>query len=148
MYGLSRFSSPFTGAGYSTYGGLDSLFDRVFGEDGGNSRSFRPQSVLPLSIWQDEDRLYVEADLPGVEEKDLDITVESGVMTIKAQRTALEGRAYLHNGRSFGRAERAVTLPSDVDSSQVEAKLSNGVLHITLPKLAESRPRKIAVKSS
>jgi len=148
MHALSRFSSPFSNVSGSTYRGLDSLFDRVFGEDGTNARTFWPQSAPPLSIWEDENNLYLEADLPGVEEKDLEITVHSGVMTIKAQRSDAEGRAYLYNGRTFGRAERVVTLPSDVDSSQVEATLHNGILHISLPKLPEARPRNIAVKTS
>ncbi len=148
MQGLSRFSSPYTQAACSSFDSVNSLFDRVFGEDGGALRKVWPQSVLPLSVWQDENSIYLEADLPGVAEKDLEITVHSGVLSIKAQRSDEEGRAYLYNGRAFGRAERAVTLPSDVDSAQVEAKLSNGVLHISLPKLPEARPRKIALKTS
>jgi HSP20 family protein len=148
MQGLSRFRTPYSQVGCSSFDGLSSLFERVFGEDGGELRKVWPQSVLPLSVWQDENSIYLEADLPGVAEKDLEITVDSGVLSIKAQRSDEEGRAYLYNGRAFGRTERAVTLPSDVDSAQVEAKLSNGILHISLPKLPEARPRKIALKTS
>jgi HSP20 family protein len=145
MNALSRFSTPFSNASYSTFSGLDSLFDRVFGEDG---QTVARQYVLPLSIWQDENNVYLEADLPGVAEKDLDITVHNGVLSVKAQRTDAEGRTYLYNGRAFGSVERAVTLPSDVDSTKVEAKLTSGILQISLPKSPEARPRKIGVKTS
>ncbi len=148
MNTVSRVRSPFQNLASSRYSGLDSLFDRVFGEDGGNLRNVWSENALPLSIWQDENSLHFEADLPGVEEKDLEITIHNDVMTLKAQRKVEEGRTYLYNGRTFGSAERVVTLPADVDSSQVEANLQNGVLRISLPKLPQARPRKIAVKTS
>jgi HSP20 family protein len=130
------------------YSRFDSLFDQFFGTNGEGLRPAWGSDSLPWSIWQDENHIYVEAELPGVSEKDLEITVHKGVLTIKGERSAEEGRVYLYNGRSFGRFERAVTLPENVDSDQVEATLTNGVLRVVLPKHPEARPKKITLKGS
>ena len=103
---------------------------------------------LPLSLWQDDTSIFLEAELPGVAEKDVDITVHDGVLTIKAERQDDEGRDYLHKGRAFGRFEQAISLPDLVDPEKVEASLSNGLLRIVLPKVPQAQPRKIALKSS
>jgi HSP20 family protein len=127
---------------------VDSWFDRVFGEDG---ESFRPASAaanFAVSVWGEENHLHVEAELPGVLEKDVEITVHDGVLNIRAERRPEEGREYLYNGRSFGRFERSIVLPEAVDAENVQALLSNGVLRIDLPTHIAARPRKITLKTS
>jgi HSP20 family protein len=99
-------------------------------------------------MWADENNVHIEAELPGVEEKDLEITVHGDVLSIKAERRPAEGRNYLYNGRIFGRFERAVALTEAVDTDQIEATLNNGVLYLSLPKKAEARTKKITVKTS
>ncbi|WP_168221771.1 Hsp20/alpha crystallin family protein [Aquisphaera giovannonii] len=101
-----------------------------------------------MSLWADEEDLYIEVDTPGVEEKDVELTVHGDVLTIKAGRAEPEGRKYLFNGRAFGRFERTLRLPEAVDSEKVDATLSGGVLRLTLPRKAEARPRKITLKGS
>jgi HSP20 family protein len=86
--------------------------------------------------------------LPGVRDKDLEVTVHNRVLTVKAQRREEESRRYAFNGRAFGTLERAVDLPDSVDSDQVEAKLANGILSVTLPKHPDARPTRIVVKRS
>jgi HSP20 family protein len=103
---------------------------------------------MPLSMWADENHVYIEAELPGVDEKDLEITVHGDVLSIKAERRPTEGRNYQYNSRVFGRYERAVALTEAVDTDQIEATLANGVLHLSLPKKAEARTKKITVKTS
>jgi HSP20 family protein len=136
--------SPFNGR---TLGREDSWFDRLFGEDGDG---FRPLSTanFAVSVWGDENHLHVEAELPGVLDKDVEITVHDGVLTIRADRRPEEGRAYLYNSRSFGRFERSIVLPEAVDADKVEALMSNGVLRVDLPKHEAARPRKIALKTA
>jgi HSP20 family protein len=137
--------SPFAGTPFSR---LDSLFDRFFGEgDDFFGRQGWTWSHMPLAMWADKDNLYVEAELPGVLENDLEITVHD-VLSIKAERREPEGRRYVYNGRIFGRFEWAVALPEAVDIDQIGATLTNGVLHLTLPKKAEARTKKITVKTS
>jgi len=125
---------------------LDSFFDRVFGDDG----SFLGQvwSGAPLAMWEDDDHIGIEAELPGVAEKDLDITVHNGMLFIRGERKPEEGRRYLYNGRSYGRFERVISLPEAVDTDGVQAALKDGVLSIDLPKSPEAKPKKISLKTS
>jgi len=125
---------------------LDSLFEGFFGDDGGSLG--QAWSGAPLAMWEDEDRICIEAELPGVAEADLDITVHNGMLFIKGERKPEEGRRYLYNGRTYGRFERVVTLPEAVTTDDVQATLKDGVLRIELPKSAEAKPKKIALKTT
>jgi HSP20 family protein len=145
---LRRSGAPFSPLATSAFGGIDSLFDRFFGDEFELSRPRSGWGFAPVSLWQDDNNIYVEADLPGVTEKDLEITVHNRVLTIKAERRDEESRNYDFNGRTFGVIERAVVLPDSVDAEHVEAKLASGILAVTLPKDAEARPKKIAVKTA
>ncbi len=125
---------------------FDTVFDRFFGGDGG---SLAPVgTALPFSIAEDEDHYYIEADLPGVGEADLEITVHKDLLQLKAERKAEEGRKVLYNGREFGKVERVLKLPDTVSSENMEAVLANGVLKITLSKSVEAKPRKISVRQA
>jgi len=123
---------------------LDSLFDRVFGEDGMHTPT-RP--ALPLSLWEDDDNLYVEAELPGLSDGDVDVTIHRGVLTIRCERKAAEERRALYDDRAYGRFERTIKLPELVDSENVQAKMKDGLLSLALPKRPESKPRKIQVQA-
>jgi HSP20 family protein len=140
-----RSSHPFPSL--SSLNRLDSLFDRLLSGEGESQRAGFVWRPLPLSVWQDDKTVFLEAELPGVAEKDVDITVHEGVLTIKAERQDTEGREYLHKGRSFGRFEQAITLPEQVDSEKVAASLTDGVLRIELPKVPQAQPRKIALRT-
>ncbi len=124
---------------------LDSLFDRVFGDDG----AFLGQawSGMPLAMWQDDDHFYVEVELPGVSDQDVEITVHHGTLSIRGERKPAEGRRYLYNGRSYGRFERVITLPEAVRCDDVRATLKDGILSLTLPKSPEAKPRKITLQA-
>jgi len=124
---------------------IDSLFDRVFGDDG----AFLGQawSGMPLAMWQDDDHFYVEVELPGVSDQDLDITVHNGMLSIRGERKPEEGRRYLYNGRSYGRFERVITLPEAVQTDDVQATLKDGILSLTLPKSPEAKPKKITLQA-
>src|SRR3954452_11028007 len=125
---------------------LDSLFDRVFGDDGGFTG--QAWAGAPVAMWEDDDHISIEAELPGVAEKDLDITVHHGMLFTRGERKPEEGRRYLYNGRSYGRFERVITLPEAVNTDEAEATPTDGVLCINLPKSPEARPKKIALKTS
>ncbi len=127
---------------------LDSLFDRLLSSDADPAPAGPVTRPLPLSLWQDDTSVFLEAELPGVEEKDVEITVHEGVLTIKAEKRDQDGRNYLHKGRFFGTFEHAIGLPDQVDSEKVEASLTTGVLRIVLPKVARALPRKVALKTS
>ena len=127
---------------------LEGLFDGLFDD---SVFGFSPRvegSALPISLWQDEDHIYVEADLPGMSEQDVEVTVHKGVLYIRGERKVEEGRRYLYDGRTWGRFERAITLPDEVNTAEVQAELSQGVLRLALPKSPETKPRKITLKTS
>jgi len=96
-------------------------------------------------MWEDDDRVSIEAELPGMADKDVDISVHDGILFIRGERRPEEGRRYLYNGLTYGRFERMITLPKNVDAQQAQATLKDGVLRIDLPKSPEAKPRKIAV---
>jgi len=127
---------------------LDTFFDRVFGDDGAFFGQAQTWAGVPVAMWEDVDHVYIEADLPGVAEKALDLTVHNGMLFIRGERKPEEGRQYLYNGRSHGRFERVITLPDAVSTDDVQARLADGVLAVTLPKSPEAKPRKIALTTS
>jgi HSP20 family protein len=138
--------SPFASSAFNR---LDSLFDRFFNELGEPmARAAGSFSHMPVAIWSDENSLYIEAEVPGVTEKDVEVTVHGDVLSVKAVRSEPEGRKYAYNGRVFGRFERALALPEAVDTDHIEATVVNGVLCLTLPKRADARPKKISVKGA
>ncbi len=101
-----------------------------------------------LNVWEDEHAVYAEADLPGIDPAQLEVTVTGGnQLTVQGERTApkFEGASWLRQERPFGKFVRAVTLPTLVDADKVEAKYEAGVLRLTLPKHEAAKPRKITV---
>ena len=125
---------------------LDWRFEHVFGDDG----VFIGQawSGVPVAMWEDDDHVCIEAELPGVADKDVDITVHNGMLFIRGERKPEEGRRYLHNSRSYGRFERVISLPAAVKTDDVQATLRDGVLRIELPKSPEAKPKRITLKTN
>ena len=127
---------------------FDSLMSRFFGgrEEGGGG-GFAPYCV---DVREDADHIYVEAELPGFKKDDVDITLENQTLTITAQRGSEQkkqgdkGELLLHE-RRYNRFQRSFTLPPTVDEQSVNAKLSDGILTVTLNKREETKPRKIQV---
>jgi len=127
---------------------FDRLFDRFFDDDVVRGRFQADRGGVPTAVWQDENHVHVEAELPGVTEQDVEVVVHNGVLFIRGERKVEEGRHYLYNGRTWGRFERVIALPDEVDAGNVQADLSNGVLRLALPKTTESKPKKILLKTS
>ncbi len=121
---------------------VDTLFDRFFTPDS----SVRAWPTVPVAMWDDEDHVYIEAELPGVTEQDVEITAHNGMLYIRGEARMPEGRNYLYNGRHFGRFERVFALPATVDPNNVNARLADGLLYIELNKSAEAKPKRIAVQ--
>lgn len=124
------------------------LMDRMLGgrDFFGDGGAFAPYGV---DVREDADHLYVEAELPGFTKDEIDITLENATLSIVAQRkeTPAEDQKgdWLLRERRYTRYSRSFNLPPTVDEKTVDAKLTDGVLKITLNKREESKPRKIAV---
>jgi len=103
----------------------------------------------PLNVWEDSGNLYVEAELPGMEQEDLEIFVVGHQLTVKGERRepVSEQGTWYRRERGYGKFSRTVELPSEIDADRVSAAFKLGVLTITLPKLPEVQPRRIEVCS-
>src|SRR5690349_5404230 len=129
---------------------FDSMLNRWLGgrEMTGQQHGFAPYGV---DVREDSDHIYVDAELPGFSKDDVDITLENSTLTIAAERKTEQNNQnkqsgeYLLNERRYTRFLRSFTLPPTVNESSVKANLDNGVLHITLDKREETKPRKIKV---
>ena len=124
--------------------------NQLFGRYGVANGRNRLLGGPALNVWEDENTVYVETDLPGVPADKLDVSVTEGnQLTIQGERPAPEvANAVWHRQeRGFGTFTRAVTLPTLVNADKVEAKFEHGVLKLTLPKAEAAKPRKIAVKA-
>lgn len=107
-------------------------------------------SIPFVNVWEDEQSVFVTADLPGIDIDKLDISVvEGNQLTISGERpvTEMANAVWLRQERAAGSFARMLTLPTLVDADRVEATYEDGVLHIALPKAEAAKPRKIAVKS-
>ena len=104
--------------------------------------------VPPVNVYEDEHNIIVTAELPGIEEKDLNITVENNVLTITGERkmeTEVKKENFQRVERRYGRFTRSFTLPPTVDPENVNAEFNNGVLKLTLQKREEAKPKQIKI---
>ena len=124
------------------------MLGRLFGP--GQSDGGQRLAPYAVDVREDADHFYVEAELPGFNKEDVDITLENQMLTIAAERKSEKqeknpkGELLLHE-RRYNRFLRSFTLPPTVDEQSVNAKLDNGVLTITLNKREETKPRRIQV---
>lgn len=106
---------------------------------------------IALNIWTSEDGAIVTAEMPGVKAEALDLSVVGDSLVLRGRRDAeipeTEKGEWHRRERATGEFVRTVQLPFKVESAQVEAKLERGLLTVTLPRAAEEKPRKIALKS-
>jgi len=103
-----------------------------------------------LNLWEDNDALVLEAELPGLELQDLEIFVTGhNQLTLKGERKppTVEKATAHRQERAFGKFTRTVTLLFAVDEDHIEARFENGILHVRLPKHEAAKPRKITVKA-
>lgn len=123
--------------------------DQVVGQALHTATSSAVAGSFPVDILEQDEQLYVVADLPGYTKDQIDICVEDGVLTVEAKRTPNETsdqvKTHLRE-RRHTQVSRRFRLPKVYDTQQVDASLADGVLTLTLPKREESKPRKIEVK--
>jgi HSP20 family protein len=108
-------------------------------------------SWIPAAdIREENDRFVIHADVPGVDPKAIDVTLENGMLTIKGERsneTNTESNGYRYVERTQGSFMRRFSVPNTVDTAKVQAKALNGVLQIIVPKAEAAQPRRITVSS-
>ncbi|MCH8473856.1 MAG: Hsp20/alpha crystallin family protein [Opitutales bacterium] len=123
------------------------LFDEMFERFDPNFQS----EVFPaLNISTNDEVMTVTAELPGLAAEDFEISVEGDTLTLKGERKAPEPKdedTWHRKERRYGKFTRIVELPYSVDTEKVEARLQNGLLHLTLPRAEAEKPRRIAIKN-
>lgn len=122
--------------------------DRLFFDfERGNDE---PAAGPTLSVEDRGSALFLRAELPGMSEKDLELTVTGSSLTLKGERKveAPAGHTTHRSERSSYRFARTFELGTKIDSEKVQAALANGVLTVTLPKAADAQPKQIQVKGS
>jgi len=138
LYTSSRSSSPF-----------DDAFNRTFWRAAANTNAAPVSQWRPAVDIRETDSAYlIETEVPGVDPKSIDVTLDKGVLTLKGERVARsddEAGAVRRNERAFGTFERRFTLPDTADVDTIEAHAAHGVLSLTIAKKGDSQPRKISV---
>jgi len=108
-------------------------------------------AIMPaFDISEADDHFVVRADLPGIDAKNIDISLSGNILTIKGEKKderTEENESYYCSERQFGSFSRAFTLPSDVKEDGIEATYKDGVLQVKIPKTATARQKKIEVKT-
>ncbi len=102
----------------------------------------------PVDIYETEQELVVKADLPDLNEKDLDIRVENNMLTVRGERkfeNNISEDNYLRVERAYGAFTRSFSLPNTVNTDAIQAEYRNGVLTVRMPKREESKPKQIKV---
>ena len=129
---------------------VNRLVSQVVGTAAGRE-SVRGNWAPPVDVTETADAIELDVELPGFAAGQVDVSLENAVLSIRGERVAPEeqdGVTVHRIERAYGEFERTFQVPNTVDPSAVEARFSNGVLHITLPKREETKPRsiKVAVK--
>ena len=109
----------------------------------------RTPKFMPLDLYKVDDHYMLVADLPGADPGSIDVSVDNGVLTLSAQRSAPsdEGVQWLASERFSGTYRRQVTLGDSIDSAGISARYDNGVLTVTIPVAEKAKPRRIEVES-
>jgi HSP20 family protein len=131
--------------------GLHREIDRLFSEFAqGIGSSGGEANIIPnIEISETGNAVEITAEMPGLERKDVEISIEDDALTIRGEKKVEEGQEdknVQHSERTYGVFMRVLQLPPGIDPSSVQATMSNGVLKIMIPKPAKSEPKKIEVK--
>ncbi len=145
---LGRFDEPFS----SLQRSMNRLFEETFKDLPVSTADVSATLVPSVDVKETDKAVEIQAELPGVDEKDVQVTYKDGVLTIKGEKKAEKEETkggYHLSERSYGSFFRSLTI-DDVDADKIEASFAKGVLKVTLPKApaAESKTKTIAIKTS
>ncbi|UCH10201.1 MAG: Hsp20/alpha crystallin family protein [Fidelibacterota bacterium] len=135
----------------SLYDDMNSLFNQVWSRPFFGDVAVRRNWAPAFDIRETKDQITFEAELPGLSKKDIDISLQDGVLTVSGEREArevTENEALHCSELRYGKFVRSFSLPAGVDEDKVEAKYNNGILTIALNKTVAEEPerKKIAIK--
>lgn len=122
---------------------FDTFFNDLLGNWG-----VRNSSIPSVDVYEDEKAYYLEAELPGYTQDEVNVHVEKHVLHISSEKVneKKENKKFLVRERGYVKFDRSFTLPEGINESGIEAEFSNGILKVTLPKTPVEQPKKIEVK--
>lgn len=123
---------------------MDRLLDTLFEREEGPASIWAPE----IDVSENSEEFVVKADIPGISEKDLSVTLSGDNLIIKGERKEEKeekGKHFHRVERRYGSFQRSIPIPVAVDPDKIKAEYSNGVLEIHLPKTAEAKPKEIKI---
>lgn len=126
---------------------LDRMTEQMLGMPSGSRRSPR---FMPMDLFRSGDHYVLLADLPGIDPGSVDVSIDNGTLTIRAERSARadDGVEWIASERFTGSFMRQLSLGDGLDTGAIEATYENGVLTVTIPVAERARPRRIEVQSA
>ncbi len=122
----------------------DSLFPVGRGEESLGLSAWNPS----VDIYEDDDSIVIKAEIPGVDRDNVQVDLKGRVLTLKGERkndSEVKEDRFYRREMSYGRFERAFTLPAEVDADKIKADFKDGVLKVQVPKPEEQKPKQITV---
>jgi HSP20 family protein len=130
---------------------MNRLFRESYSSEGPEEALTTTNFAPPVDIYEDEHHITLKLEVPGIDEKDIDVRIEGNALTVHGERKAEKEEKeenFRRIERQYGSFTRSFTLPSSVDLAQVSAHYDKGVLKINLAKKAEAKPKQIKVNVS
>ncbi len=124
---------------------INRLFDSISGRETGDEGSFMPA----VDIYAEGNNLIIEAEIPGIDKKDIDLKVEDNTLTIRGKKEFKKeekGTNYYRAERSYGSFTRSFMIPDNIDKEKIQAEYKKGVLKLTLPKKPEAQAKSIPIE--
>ena len=130
----------------------DSIFDDLFNELYSLPTSFLSKSGMDLSpridISETDNEYKIEAELPGINQKEIDVKIDNNILTIKGKKEDVKEekeKNYHLRERYYGAFQRSISLPNNIEPEKIKASFENGVLNISVPKSDKRTPKKIEI---
>ena len=127
---------------------MNRMFEDAFAGKG-EDKDMAPSSWAPaVDIYETENEIVMTAEIPGIDEKDIEIKIEDNTLTLRGERKfskETKEENYHRLERSYGTFYRAFTLPNSVDPDNIQAEHENGILRVTMPKKQELKPRTVKI---
>ncbi|HID98060.1 MAG TPA: Hsp20/alpha crystallin family protein [Thermodesulfobacteriaceae bacterium] len=127
---------------------MDNLWENFFG--GTELMPFEGEWVPSIDVSETDDSITVKAEIPGIDPKDIQISLSGNLLTIKGEKkeeTEEKKKNYLRKETRYGAFSRTIRLPVVADADKIEAKYKKGILNIVLPKKEEEKPKQIEIKA-
>ena len=127
---------------------MNRLFRESYGPEGREESLTTTSFAPPVDVYEDEHTVSLKIEVPGIDEKDIDVRIENNVLTVHGERKFEKEEKeenFRRVERQYGSFTRTFTLPTIVDAEKVSANYDKGILKIALPKKAEAKPKQIKV---